>query len=438
MKIQGNTIRELSISSSSAVSDIGGGGVSTIDDDGANSSKNAENGDVLGILTKSASTPDFKGLAETAIRRTKKYSLQNEAVKLLPNQRVRFCIRHRVDASKGIEVRYNEKREQAHYSNVQRCGSVWVCPICSAQISEGRRQELKQGMEYWQGQGTAKEAGGMVYLLTLTNPHHHGDNLIQLLEGQKKALKYFWSDRKPKEMFKSLGKVGHITATEVTHGVNGWHPHYHILLFFKQPINTKSLRNFLATCWQNCCGKSGLKVPSLEHGCDLRDGKYADKYVSKWGLADEVTKGHTKKGKEGSATPWDLLRQSEEGCERSGYLFQVFAEAFKGKRQLSWSKGLKELLKVDEVTDDELAQVTEKDSVEVYVLAMELWRLILRYKSRAEYLKAKEHDIKFGSKRADNLIMDLAERYTKDYVHELMANADLHEVRAKALEVTHV
>jgi hypothetical protein len=150
-------------------------------------------------------------------------------------------------------------------------------------------------------------------------------------------------------------------------------------------------------------------------------------------LADEVTKGHIKKGKEGSATPWDLLRQSEEGCEKSGRLFQVFAVAFKGKRQLSWSKGLKSLLKVDEVTDDELAQVTEKDSVEVDILAMELWRLILRYKSRADYLKAKEHDMKFGSKRADNLIMALAERYTKDYVHEMMANADLHHVRYKAL-----
>ena len=64
---------------------------------------------------------------------------------------------------------------------------------------------------------------------------------------------------------------------------------------------------------------------------------------------------------------------------------------------------------------------------------MEIWRLILRYKSRADYLKAKEHDIKFGSKRADNLIMTLAERYTKDYVHELMANADLHNVRYHAL-----
>ena len=381
----------------------------------------------LGILTKYCATPDFKGLAQIATRRAIKYSLQNEAVKLLPKERVRFCLRHRVDATKGIEVRYNEKREQAHYSNVQRCGSVWTCPICSAQISEGRRQELKKGMEYWQGQG------GAVYLLTLTNPHHYGDNPAQLLDGQKKALHRLWTLRKSREMFKSLGKVGHIIATEVTHGVNGWHPHYHILLFFKKPINSKSLRNFLATCWQNCCEKSGLKVPSLEHGCDLRDGKYADKYVSKWGLADEVTKGHIKKGREGSSTPWDLLRQSEGGCEKSGYLFQVFAQVFKGKRQLNWSNGLKSLLHVDVKEDEELAQVTEKDSVEVDILAMELWRLILRYKSRADYLKAKEHDIKFGSKRADNLIMSLAERYTKDYVHELMANADLHHVRYQSI-----
>lgn len=395
--------------------------------------ESSENTDALGILTKYASSPDFKGLSENALRRSEKYLLQNEAVKLLPKERVRFCLRHRVDATKGIEVKYNQKREKAHYSNVQRCGSVWTCPICSAQISEGRRQELKQGMEYWQGLNGAKEIGGIVLLLTLTNPHHHGDNLEQQLGGQKKALKYFWSDRKPKEMFKALGKVGHITATEVTYGSNGWHPHYHILLFFKGAINTTELRDFIATVWQNCCEKAGLKIPSLKHGCDLREGKYADKYVSKWGLADEVTKGHIKKGKEDSVTPWDLLKLSEGGCEKSGYLFQVFAQAFKGKRQLNWSNGLKKLLKVDEVTDEELATETEKDSVEVDVLAMELWRLILRYKSRADYLTAKEHDVKFGSKRADNLIMSLAERYTKDYVHELMANAELHHVRAQAL-----
>lgn len=374
----------------------------------------------LGILTKSASTPDSIGLADMVIRRTAKYSLQNESVKLLPNERVRFCLRHRIDAAKGVQVRYNEKREQAHYANVQRCGSVWTCPICSAQISEGRREELKQGMMKWQGKGTIREAGGMVYLLTLTNAHHIGDNLVQLLNGQKKALKYLWSDRKSKEMLKSLGKVGHITATEVTHGKNGWHPHYHILMFFEQPIDITVLRDFIAACWQNCCKKSGLKIPSLEHGCDLREGKYADHYVSKWGLEDEVTKGHIKKGKEDSLTPWDLLKLSESGCEKSGYLFQVFAAAFKGKRQLSWSKGLKALLGVDTKEDEELAQVTEKDSIEVDVLAIELWSLILRYQSRAEYLAAKEHDIKYGSQRAHNLIMSLAERY----IEQINLNAD--------------
>lgn len=374
----------------------------------------------LGILTKSASTPDSIDLTDMVIRRTAKYSLQNESVKLLPNERVRFCLRHRIDAAKGVQVRYNEKREQAHYANVQRCGSVWTCPICSAQISEGRREELKQGMMKWQGKGNVREAGGMVYLLTLTNAHHIGDNLVQLLNGQKKALKYLWSDRKSKEMLKSLGKVGHITATEVTHGKNGWHPHYHILMFFENPIDITVLRDFIAACWQNCCKKSGLKIPSLEHGCDLREGKYADHYVSKWGLEDEVTKGHIKKGKEDSLTPWDLLKLSESGCEKSGYLFQVFAAAFKGKRQLSWSKGLKALLGVDTKEDEELAQVTEKDSIEVDVLAIELWSLILRYQSRAEYLAAKEHDIKYGSQRAHNLIMSLVERY----IEQINLNAD--------------
>lgn len=67
-----------------------------------------------------------------------------------------------------------------------------------------------------------------------------------------------------------------------------------------------------------------------------------------------------------------------------------------------------------------------------------LWDLIKRYKERAGYLKAIEHDVKYGSQRADNLIESLALRYVVDYRDELMANADLHEVRARSLEVSHV
>ena len=387
---------------------------------------------VLGTLTKSEAIPQPRGLEQNAVARLEKYELQDASLTLLPNERVRFCLRHRISKDKGVGVKYNESRGKAHYDNVQRCGSVWTCPVCAAQISEGRRQELKKAMSTWRSQG------GAVYLWTITNPHHHGDNLTQLLAGQTKAIKSFWGVRKVKEMFAALGKVGHIIATEVTHGVNGWHPHYHILLFFKKPISLKPLGNFLAVCWQEACIRAGLKVPTLEHGSDLKNGTYADQYISKWGLEDEVTKGHTKKGREGSATPWDLLRQFNDGCEKAGKLFQTFAAAFKGKRQLSWSRGLKALLLVDEVSDEELATQTDKDSVEVHELELELWRLIKRFKQRAQYLKAVEDDIKDDGFRASMLILALAERHTKENMHELMREADLHAVRYEALATLEV
>ena len=393
------------------------------------SSKTAFESSPLGILTKCQSSPDFEGLRANALRRSEKYALQNQAVKLLPSERVRFCLRHRVTKDENVTIRYNENRQRAHYSNVQRCGSVWTCPVCAAQISEGRRQDLKKAIEEWRKQS------GAVYLLTLTNPHHHGDNLLELLAGQKKAITYLWGDRKPKEMFNALGKVGHIIASEVTYGENGFHPHYHVLLFFKGNINHKALQSFIALQWQNCCKKAGLKIPSIEHGCDIQDGTYADRYISKWGLEDEMTKGHTKKGREGSATPWDLLRQSEEGCERSGRLFQQYAIAFKGKRQLHWSRGLKALLLIDDTTDEQLATETENESIELRQLGLEIWRLIKRYNARADFLKAVELDVLDGYNRADMLVMEIAEKYVKDHIGELLADADLHHVRAQALTV---
>lgn len=383
----------------------------------------------LGTLTKSRSTPDIKGLRSSAIKRAERYALQNEAVKLLPNERVRFCLRHRIAQDKAVTVRYNENRKQAHYTNVQRCGSVWNCPVCAVQISEGRRSELADGISQF------RKNKGFVYLLTLTNPHNHGDNLIQLLEGQKKALHYFWADRKPKEHLKALGKVGHIIATEVTHGKNGWHPHYHILLLFSAPVNISKFREFVASYWQHCSKKAGLKIPSLEHGADVQNGTYAESYISKWGIEDELTKGHIKKGRNDNCTPFDLLRLSEGGCEKSGALFQQFAKAFKGKRQLSWSRGLKELLLIKEATDEQLATETEADSIEVKELALEIWRLIKRFNARADYLKAVEHDCEYGSERADNLIMLLAERYVKENIHDLMKNADHWSVGAELLNI---
>ncbi|EKD1048563.1 protein rep [Listeria monocytogenes] len=390
----------------------------------------------LGIYTECQSNRSTSDFQNDKLIRISRYCLQDIARKLLPKERVSNCLRYRISKDSGVKVLFNPVREKAHYGNVIRCGSPWTCSVCSAQISEKRRLELKKGMERW------RDMGGHVYLLTLTNPHYYGDNLKQLLEGQKKALAYLWGNRKPKEMLKALGKQGHIIATEVTYGENGWHPHYHILLFMRHEVTINSLKSFLAIEWQNCCKKAGLPIPSLKHGVDLRDGKYATEYVTKfgiddygdnfsyrekvhtleggWGLPDEMTKGHTKKGRNGSLTPFDLLRQSVESPEY-GKLFQVFAIAFKGKRQLHWTRGLKALLAIDEKTDEELAEETEKEAFEVRELAFQIWQLICKYNMRAEFLECVESDISSGNNSADDLVMKLA----KFEIDEILKTADM-------------
>ena len=99
----------------------------------------------------------------------------------------------------------------------------------------------------------------------------------------------------------------------------------------------------------------------MEHGLNLVYGKTAQQVVSqylcKWGVEHEMTKGHTKQGKEGGLTPFDLLRKSEyldepvHGRKPSEW-FREFAIAFKGARQLVWSRGLKDLFGLRDKSDE--------------------------------------------------------------------------------------
>lgn len=323
---------------------------------------------------------------------------------------VRNCLRARISKKKGVTLFYNVEREQANFGNLQRCYSVWNCPICSMTITEGRRSELKQGLANW------IDAGGHAYLATFTNSHHRGDGLDNLLKGQKKAFKKIWEKTKVVAMLRRLGYKGRIVATEVTWGEqNGWHPHYHMILFFDHEINEQGLQTFLALQWQEVCIKSGLKAPDLIHGVDVRNGTYAAEYVSKWGLEEELTKGHLKKGLNGSLTPFDLLRGSSTNNHYKT-LFKEFADVFKGKQQLVWSKGLKELLGIKKVTDEELVDDTDETSIEVRELGDLIWELILKYEKRAHVLYLVEQDCQNGTNTLYDFIDGLAQLHAGEII----------------------
>ena len=108
----------------------------------------------LGIYTKTHATFTDQRLA--------RFALQSQAAKLLPHERVKSCLRCRIDSSISVGVKYNTKRQKAHYSNLQRCGSVWHCPVCASIITEKRRAEIKKAID--------AHTGGL-YMLTLTIPH---------------------------------------------------------------------------------------------------------------------------------------------------------------------------------------------------------------------------------------------------------------------------
>src|SRR5260370_40243977 len=92
-------------------------------------------------LTEKVSTPAHgEATPSDADRRSVKWQLQRTAQALLPNERVAFCMR-RIQAT-TVDVLYSPSRQSAHYRGLMVCGSIWVCPICAAKISERRRIEL--------------------------------------------------------------------------------------------------------------------------------------------------------------------------------------------------------------------------------------------------------------------------------------------------------
>lgn len=325
--------------------------------------------------------------------RIQRFALQSVARSLFPKSRIDKCLRLR-QKGQEIQVLQSIQHKTASFSGLQTCGSVWRCPVCSAKIAERRRGEIIAAM------AAHKAAGGCVNMLTLTAPHQVKDNLADLLQKQAKALNTFWKDRQSKAVFAEMGVIGQIRALEVTHGRksaqnNGWHPHYHVLQFGGACVNLarfdaiqmKDWQVRLYLRWANACKLAGLGEPSYAHGLKLDDGSKAAKYVSKWGLEDEMTKGHTKKALHGE-TPFDFLRSylADKTDKQAAALFMEFATTFKGKRQLHWSAGLKKRFAIGEKTDEELASVQDDFARVLGTITLDQWRDVLAVDGRVNVL----------------------------------------------------
>ena len=76
----------------------------------------------------------------------------------------------------------------------------------------------------------------------------------------------------------------------------------------------------------------------------------------------------------------------ENDDDYSKALFREYAAAFKGKRQLHWSRGLKDYFAVVDKTDEELAKEKVEQADLLGLLTSDQWREIIRREQRAQLL----------------------------------------------------
>jgi hypothetical protein len=243
----------------------------------------------------------------------------------------------------------------AHWSGVERCGSIWACPVCSAVIRSERAREISAGVTTW----LSADPAHRVVMATVTTRHRRSDALESTLNLALTGWQRMLKRRAWRALVARHGVAGVIRALEVTHGANGWHPHIHALLLTTGPVDVAALQADLFDLWSSIVTSMGGREISRLHGVDVRRaGQGVADYVAKLQEHDRV--GHElaridlKSGRAGSRVPFELLDDPE-----GRPLWVEYVETTRGRRAITWSHGLKATLGVTDRTDDEVLADTE-------------------------------------------------------------------------------
>ncbi len=274
-----------------------------------------------------------------------------------PRKRVRGCAAVRIASNVAIS-------STCATSGLATCGSCWDCPVCSHKIRVGRAAEIQDAVRRWRASGPDATVG----MLTLTIRHGLGDDLRRIRAGMGRAWSRLIRGAPWKRACLRWGMSGFVRYLEATHGENGWHPHFHVLVFLSgTPTDGQRamLTQWIGERWRECVERELDKsaVPSMEHGAEfevIRHDAKASKYLAKLGLelSSDFRKSARRKGK----TPWQILDEAARGDKRSARLWHTWSAAMLGARMHTWSRGLRNSLRMgDEMDDQALAEQTEAE-----------------------------------------------------------------------------
>jgi hypothetical protein len=254
------------------------------------------------------------------------------------------CCRTRIAGAVAL-VRTPDDHLQ--FTGLSTCGSQ-DCPVCAAKILARRAEEIKHACTEWRHEGCH------VYMLTLTVRHALGDDLKWIRTQMSAAYSGMWKGRAGMALSQHCTREHHIKSTEVTFGSNGYHPHYHVLMFTTDELTDVHKREMLEAWKHQVSEKLGAShVPDDAHGIEL-SVSHDDNYISKMGL--EVA-GITMKAAKGSnLTMWQVADCAAGGQKWARRVWHEYVKAMHGARRQVWSQGAKRYFGIKHLSDQAIAE----------------------------------------------------------------------------------
>jgi hypothetical protein len=377
---------------------------------------------------------DYFSLTKEENWRRRRYALQAALSDLLPvSCTARVCYKRPLlgEAPRIVKGFTLEGKEYLTYRGLCRCGNSWICPHCSPRLSEVRREEIEKAVRSWREDRYGVSRDDILYstlpgkelrLILFTVPHQRYDALGHLLAKIKGAFRWMKTHKSYRSLCGEVNLFGTISVSEVTYGGHGWHPHIHAVWFLDlREVDDNYLSERLFHLWGMATKKFGFGELSIE-GFGIQDADFVSSYLTKYGrfpksnwlVEHELSKWFLKRGERASFGPFDLLESHllnlcfgkleflfdiEDERVRShlqrifleggGELFVEFANAFRGRHQIQWSRGLKKYFCVEELSDEEAVMEEDKAGGEVlHVFEEERWYDLVREGSRYGFLVA--------------------------------------------------
>lgn len=248
-----------------------------------------------------------------------------------------------------------------------RCESASACVVCSARIAKGRGEWLSQIFN------KALDRAEVISMLTLTVRHKRGDDLKTLFNAMEASYRNLQGTQAFKDL-RTKYNAKFIRVTEITHGRNGYHPHFHIAIISNPlpKVDGNSLWNHykreITDTWGRWVVNNGLEAPDPEIAVNLVENATNEQrawYLTKSnGLSSlEVTNGKYKVAKGENISIWGIHSLAVSGDSQALKIWQEYEQAVYKKRIFVVSRGMQEEYGVYMKSDSEMAKDEFSDTL---------------------------------------------------------------------------